>query len=47
MLALLSSSLGLSGPGERVTAGDLLARFDPQQLPREPWVVRPAELLPG
>ena len=47
VLALLSSSLGLSGPGERVIPGDLLPRFDPQQLPREPWVVRPAELLPG
>jgi glutamyl-tRNA synthetase len=47
VLALLSSSLALSGPGEQVTPGHLLPRFDPQELPREPWVVRPADLQPG
>ena len=37
--ALLARSLGLSDPGEPVTMGDLLARFDPDRLPRQPWVL--------
>jgi hypothetical protein len=40
-------ALDMGGPGERVTPGHLLPRFDPQELPREPWVVRPADLQPG
>ncbi|HOZ59034.1 MAG TPA: tRNA glutamyl-Q(34) synthetase GluQRS [Nakamurella multipartita] len=45
VLALIAGSLGLAGPGERVRPAQLLARFDPAALPRDPWVVRPAELL--
>jgi glutamyl-tRNA synthetase len=36
--AELAASLGLSVPGEPVTMQDLLARFDPDALPRDPWV---------
>jgi glutamyl-tRNA synthetase len=39
VLALLGASLGLAHPGERVRAGDLVARFDPAALPRDPWVL--------
>jgi glutamyl-tRNA synthetase len=45
VLGLLAVSLRLAAPGERVTPEQLLARFDPAALPREPWVVRPDELL--
>ena len=38
VLGRLAASLGLAAPGERVTAGALVARFDPARLPREPWV---------
>ncbi|GAA3713265.1 tRNA glutamyl-Q(34) synthetase GluQRS [Microlunatus aurantiacus] len=44
VLGLLAASLGLTEPGEQVSATDLLARFDPSRLPREPWVVRPDRL---
>ncbi len=37
-LALLAASLDLAAPGERVTVEELLTRFDPAALPREPWV---------
>ena len=40
-LAWMGASLGLAEPGERVSAEDLVERFDPQGLPREP------ELLTG
>ncbi len=33
----LAHSLGLAEPGEAVTMDDLLVRFDPARLPREPW----------
>jgi glutamyl-tRNA synthetase len=36
VLSLLSTSLGL---GTAATAADLLPRFDPASLPREPWVL--------
>jgi glutamyl-tRNA synthetase len=36
MLAWLACSLGLAGPREKPTIVDLLARFDPDRLPREP-----------
>ncbi|MFN8090214.1 MAG: tRNA glutamyl-Q(34) synthetase GluQRS [Mycobacterium sp.] len=36
--ALISESLGLPG----VQAQDLLARFDPLSLPRDPWIYRPS-----
>ncbi|WP_395727991.1 tRNA glutamyl-Q(34) synthetase GluQRS [Nakamurella sp.] len=44
VLGLLAASLGLAGPGERVTPTDLLPRFDPAALPRDPWIVDPATL---
>jgi len=34
--AMLARSLGLAEPGERPSMDDLLARFDPERLPREP-----------
>ena len=37
VLALIWASLGLCAPGERVTAHTLLARFDPDAVPRSPW----------
>lgn len=37
VLALIGASLGLCAPGERVTAHTLLARFDPDAVPRSPW----------
>ena len=39
VLARLATSLGLAEPGEPVELADLLDRFDPARLPREPWVV--------
>lgn len=42
VLSLLAASLGLADPGERVSALDLLPRFVPATLPRDPWVVDPA-----
>ena len=39
VLSRIAVSLRLTGPGEPVTPDDLLARFDPAALPREPWVV--------
>ncbi|MCC6494985.1 MAG: tRNA glutamyl-Q(34) synthetase GluQRS [Propionibacteriaceae bacterium] len=43
VLGLLAASLGLCEPGEPVTPGLLLDRFDPLRLPREPWVVDPTD----
>jgi glutamyl-tRNA synthetase len=42
VVRLLAASLGLEGDAP----ADLLPRFDPERLPREPWVL-PAELLQG
>lgn len=39
VLTLLAHSLGLADADERVTVAQLLDRFDPAALPREPWVV--------
>jgi glutamyl-tRNA synthetase len=36
VLAWMARSLGLAGPGEKLAIEDLLARFDPEKLPREP-----------
>ncbi len=36
--AELAVGLGLAEPGERPSADDLAARFDPASLPRDPWV---------
>lgn len=40
--AELAVSLGLAEPRQQLTMAELLARFDPQRLPREPWVWQPA-----
>ena len=32
----MAASLGLAAEGERVAAADLVDRFDPEALPREP-----------
>lgn len=45
VLGVLAVSLELAEPGEVVTATDLLARFDPDRLPRQPWTVDPARLV--
>ena len=42
VLTLLASSLGLAGSGERVEASELVGRFDPDALPRDPWAWEPA-----
>ena len=39
VLSLLAVSLGLAQPGESVGLTDLLSRFEPAQLPRQPWIV--------
>lgn len=38
LLARLAASLGLAEAGEPVAPHDLVARFDPERLPRGPWV---------
>ena len=40
VLTVLAGSLGLAAPREPVTLLDLLDRFDPERLPRDPWVVK-------
>ncbi len=47
VLGLLATSLGLAEKGEPVGPADLLARFDPARVPRDPWIVRPARLVLG
>jgi glutamyl-tRNA synthetase len=42
VLAWMARSLGLAEPGEKPAVEDLLARFDPEKLPREPTVWNPA-----
>ena len=44
VLSLLAASLGLAEPDDPVTIATLLDRFDPDQLPREPWIVQPTHL---
>jgi glutamyl-tRNA synthetase len=39
--AWMARSLGLAEAGEKPSLGDLLARFDPARLPREPTVWSP------
>ena len=41
VLNLLARSLGLIGSAESADLGQLLNRFDPVRLPRQPWVVGP------
>ena len=38
LLGRMGASLGLASHGERVDAATLLARFDPDAVPLEPWV---------
>ncbi|MFM9376894.1 tRNA glutamyl-Q(34) synthetase GluQRS [Gordonia sp. VNK21] len=38
VLSSMAVSLRLADPGASVTAADLLERFDPAALPREPWI---------
>jgi glutamyl-tRNA synthetase len=47
VISTIAASLHLAEPGERVRPVDLLARFDPARLPRQPWIVRPDELVDG
>jgi glutamyl-tRNA synthetase len=53
VLGTIAVSLGLADAGdqvvdEAVSPSGLLARFDPDRLPRTPWIVDPKELLdPG
>lgn len=46
VLSWLATSLGLAEPGEPVTLDVVLARFDPDRLPRQPWVL-PPEIVGG
>lgn len=45
VLTRLAYSVGLAAPGETVDTTLLLQRFDPQALPREPWILHPDDLL--
>jgi glutamyl-tRNA synthetase len=40
VLGLIAESLELASPGEDVSPEVLLEHFDPERLPRSPWVVR-------
>jgi glutamyl-tRNA synthetase len=44
VLGRLAVSLGMAQPGEPVTAAELLPRFDPDALPRAPWILAPDDL---
>jgi glutamyl-tRNA synthetase len=46
IVGLLAASVGLADPGERVMPADLIERFDPGALPREPWLVEADQLAP-
>lgn len=41
LLGVLGASLGLAAPDEAVAADMLTRRFDPEAVPREPWVFDP------
>ena len=43
VLGRLAASLGLAQPGEPVSPATLLDRFDLASLPRDPWVLSPAD----
>jgi glutamyl-tRNA synthetase len=47
VLGLLAASLELAEADEPVTPAQLLDRFDPARLPREPWVVEPSGYAAG
>ncbi len=44
VLSVLAASVGLAAVGEPVTVEQLAGRFDPDRLPREPWIVDPARI---
>lgn len=44
VLGMLAGSLNLAAPGEQVDPDTLLERFDPDSLPRDPWILDPATL---
>jgi glutamyl-tRNA synthetase len=44
LVGLLAFSLGLASAGEELQARTLLERFDPDRLPRDPWVLDPRAL---
>jgi glutamyl-tRNA synthetase len=44
VLTRIAASVGLADPDEAVTPAELLGRFDPSRLPREPWVVEDYEV---
>jgi glutamyl-tRNA synthetase len=41
VLGLIAVSLDLASPGEQASPEALLGRFDPERLPRRPWLVSP------
>jgi len=41
VLGLIAVSLDLASPGEQASPDALLGRFDPERIPRRPWVVPP------
>jgi glutamyl-tRNA synthetase len=45
VLALIAASLHLGAVNERITLGVMLERFDPDRLPRTPWVAIPVRGL--
>ena len=38
----IANSLGLAAPGEAITAGEMLQRFDPTRIPHTPWTWDPS-----
>jgi glutamyl-tRNA synthetase len=40
VLGRIAVSLGLARTGEAVTTGQLVGRFDPALIPRDPWIIR-------
>lgn len=42
VLSMIAESLELAAPGELVDLGTMAARFDPDRLPRSPWMVAPS-----
>jgi len=39
VLQIIACTLDLMSPGERASLADLLERFEPQRIPRQPWVI--------
>lgn len=44
VLTWIAASLGLAAADERVAPADLVARFDPEEIPRAPWTLSRADL---